>query len=133
MAVPTSVFFNNRFVHRFAAPCLALGLSVFAEAVAAVDLSKIESAAGPWEIALLNTERRCGMQLRTDRVQSGHMVGMPAGCRRAGCTPTPDGPAPCASEGPSTSVRRTRRGSGRRDRDPQPLDKSVALEFRPQH
>ena len=45
MAVPTSVFFNNRFVHRFAAPCLALGLSVFAEAVAAVDLSKIESAA----------------------------------------------------------------------------------------
>ena len=69
---------------KLAAASLGLSLICIADAGAAIDLSGVETAAGSWEIALLNTERRCGMQLRADRIpNAGHVIGMPAGCRRA--------------------------------------------------
>ena len=67
-----------------AAAGLAFSLIIIADASAAIDLTAVETAAGSWEIALQKTERRCGMQLRTDRTpNAGHVIGMPAGCRRA--------------------------------------------------
>ncbi len=63
---------------------VAASLTLMANAGAAIDLTAAKTAAGPWEIALQNTERRCGMQLRLDQqTGAGHMIGMPAGCRRA--------------------------------------------------
>ena len=84
MRVPTSILNAISFKRRAIAPAIALVVGLSADAGAALDISTIESAAGPWEIALLNTERRCGMQLRTEKMQAGdRMIGMPAGCRRA--------------------------------------------------
>lgn len=63
---------------------LALSLILAADAGAAIDLSGVDAVAGSWEIALQNTERRCGMQLRAEKAPSaGLVIGMPAGCRRA--------------------------------------------------
>ena len=70
---------------RLAAAALALGVFFAgARAGAAIDLVSVDALAGSWEIALRDTERRCGMQLRSDKALfSGYSIAMPAGCRRA--------------------------------------------------
>jgi hypothetical protein len=63
---------------------LAISSALMVNAGAAIDLSTVERATGPWEMALHDTERRCAMRLRADKAPgAGHVISMPAGCRRA--------------------------------------------------
>jgi hypothetical protein len=69
-----------------AAARLALVLPLFAgPALAATPTSALlNAAAGPWEIALQGTAKKCGLVLRLENASGvDHVAGIPAGCRRA--------------------------------------------------
>lgn len=75
-----TVFFSRRIIAAGAASAMFFVV----DAGAAIDLTTEARAAGPWEIALQNSQRRCGMQLRADKLGAGgYVIAMPAGCRRA--------------------------------------------------
>lgn len=54
-----------------------------ADAGAAIDLANLQSLTGQFELSLANSNRRCRIMLRQEAAGAGHVVSMPAGCRRA--------------------------------------------------
>ncbi len=74
----------SRLTVRVAAVAGLFSSLLYGGACAAVDFTSVENAAGSWELALRDTERRCGMQLRAEKTTyPGYSLAMPAGCRRA--------------------------------------------------
>lgn len=64
----------------------AIGLTALAAADAGAATDRrfgVEAAAGGWDIALEDTNRRCRMMLRAEATGEAHALAMPAGCRRA--------------------------------------------------
>lgn len=49
----------------------------------AISLTGPEAAFGQWDLSLVDSGRTCRMALRSETTETGHMLGMPAGCRRA--------------------------------------------------
>ena len=66
-----------------AAPAAAMTLMLASVAVAAIDISSPQRAAGQWDLTLADTPRKCRITLRPDIAAQGYAVAMPAGCRRA--------------------------------------------------
>ncbi|MDB5649198.1 MAG: uncharacterized protein JWL62_718 [Hyphomicrobiales bacterium] len=64
---------------------IATSMLIGADAGAAVDLSAPAKAAGPWDMSLNDTNRKCRFQLRAaDDAQAQNLpLAMPAGCKRA--------------------------------------------------
>jgi hypothetical protein len=63
-----------------------LGLAIWAGGAAAQDLGPprdAAGAAGPWELALDGSFRRCGLMLAAEAGPVGQALRFPAGCRRA--------------------------------------------------
>lgn len=69
----------------FALAALALGggATLAAAQPAAALVATPQAAAGQWDIALADGTRQCRLTLRLEPAGSGHMLAMPAGCRRA--------------------------------------------------
>jgi hypothetical protein len=50
----------------------------------AMVLANAEAAIGQWDLSLADSSgRKCRMALRSESTEAGHVLGMPAGCRRA--------------------------------------------------
>ena len=63
---------------------LALGKGLPTSFAAAAEAGAIASLTGAWELSLHDTPRKCAMILRAESARpAGHMISMPAGCRRA--------------------------------------------------
>jgi hypothetical protein len=63
---------------------IGLGLPFACAIGAGAELGGVSALAGPWEISLQDTPRRCGMMLRAENAEpAGHVIALPAGCRRA--------------------------------------------------
>jgi hypothetical protein len=60
-----------------------LSACLVAPTASAVDGAGKSGVAGGWDIALADTNRRCTLQLREEATDAGHVIAMPAGCRRA--------------------------------------------------
>ncbi|GJD61740.1 AprI/Inh family metalloprotease inhibitor [Methylobacterium frigidaeris] len=63
-----------------------LGLAIWAGGAAAQDVGPprdVAGAAGPWELALDGSFRRCGLMLAAEPGPVGQALRFPAGCRRA--------------------------------------------------
>jgi len=64
--------------------CLALpSLTAKAAILLANPDTHPDSVAGQWDMSLGQTNRKCRMTLRAEKVDAAHGIGMPAGCRRA--------------------------------------------------
>jgi hypothetical protein len=61
----------------------AVGLWLAAAQPAPAQTAKAEAIAGRWDMALADSNRKCGILLRAEQEAGGHALGMPAGCRRA--------------------------------------------------
>ena len=74
---------SNKPIRRLAlasalALCLPVAIGVCAE------MGGAAAMAGPWEIALHDTPRKCGLVLRPEKTDAADLtVALPAGCRRA--------------------------------------------------
>ncbi|MGO9007265.1 MAG: AprI/Inh family metalloprotease inhibitor [Beijerinckiaceae bacterium] len=60
-----------------------LALVVVSSQTQAAVLANAEAAVGQWDLSLADSGRRCRMALRSETAEAGHVLGMPAGCRRA--------------------------------------------------
>ncbi|KMO12465.1 AprI/Inh family metalloprotease inhibitor [Methylobacterium platani] len=61
----------------------ALGLLAWTGCAAAQEAAPPRDAAGPWELALDGSFRRCGLMLSAEAGPVGQALRFPAGCRRA--------------------------------------------------
>jgi Protease inhibitor Inh len=71
----------------FSAP-IGLAVAVFAvlftaPRAEAVVLANDEAAVGQWDLSLGESARKCRVSLRPEAAGNGHLLSMPAGCRRA--------------------------------------------------
>lgn len=66
------------------AACLILAISTLAGARAfAFDISTLDRAAGVWEISRDGGARKCSIQLRAEKTDTGNALGLPPSCRLA--------------------------------------------------
>ncbi len=77
-----------RLVARAARMRFMFGLATIGAASAAVAATReptaVTAAAGPWEIALQGTAKKCGLVLRAENANAiDHVVAIPSGCRHA--------------------------------------------------
>jgi hypothetical protein len=60
-----------------------LALWFVSSPIQAMVLANAEAAVGQWDLSLADSGRTCRMSLRSETIETGHILGMPAGCRRA--------------------------------------------------